>query len=124
MTTAQDCLFCRIIAGDIPADVVAQNDRTFAFRDIHPQAPTHVLVLPREHHRNVGAMYAADPSLVADTIEAGVQVAEQEGIAGSGYRLLLNTGPDAGQTVFHVHLHLLGGRPLGALVGGLLKSSH
>jgi histidine triad (HIT) family protein len=120
MTTVPDCLFCRIIAGELPAEVVAETDRTFAFRDINPQAPTHVLVLPRAHYRNVAELYAADPSLLADTMLAGVKVAEQEGIADSGYRMLVNTGAHAGQTVFHMHLHVLGGRPLGALVGGRL----
>jgi histidine triad (HIT) family protein len=120
MTTVPDCLFCRIIAGELPAEVVAETDRTFAFRDINPQAPTHVLVLPRAHYRNVAELYAADPSLLADTMLAGVKVAEQEGIADSGFRMLVNTGAHAGQTVFHMHLHVLGGRPLGALVGGRL----
>jgi histidine triad (HIT) family protein len=122
VTSAPDCLFCRIIAGEIPADVVAETDRTFAFRDINPQAPTHVLVMPRQHHRNAAHLYAADPGLLADTIEAGVKVAEQEGVAETGYRLLFNTGEHAGQTVFHVHLHVLGGKPLGAMVGSRLPS--
>lgn len=112
-----DCLFCRIVAGEIPATVVAETERTLAFRDISPQAPTHVLVVPREHHADVAALQAADPTLVADTIAAGVRIAEREGIDRTGYRLLFNTGADAGQTVFHAHLHVLGGQPLGALAG-------
>jgi histidine triad (HIT) family protein len=119
--TVPDCLFCRIVAGDLPADVVAETERTVAFRDINPQAPTHVLVVPREHHADAAALYATDPNLLADTIAAGVEVAMQEGVAESGYRMLLNTGADAGQTVFHAHLHVLGGKPLGALVGAPLR---
>jgi histidine triad (HIT) family protein len=117
-----DCLFCRIVAKELPADVVAETEQTFAFRDISPQAPTHVLVVPRAHYSDAAALYAADPSLLADTIAAGVRIAEQEGVAESGYRMLLNTGAHAGQTVFHAHLHVLGGRPLGALVGGGLRT--
>ena len=108
-----DCLFCRIVAGEIPATVIAETDRTVAFRDIAPQAPTHVLVVPREHHENAAVLAAADPDLLAALIEAGAAVAAADGIDGSGYRLVFNTGPDSGQTVFHVHLHVLGGRPLG-----------
>jgi len=119
-TPAVGCLFCRIVAGEVPAEVVAETEQTFAFRDIAPQAPTHVLVVPRQHFKDAAELYAADPRLLADTIAAGVRVAEQEGIAESGYRLLLNSGADAGQTVFHAHLHVLGGRPLGALVGSAL----
>jgi histidine triad (HIT) family protein len=109
-----DCLFCRIVAGEIPADVVAQTDRTIAFRDIAPQAPTHVLVVPRDHHADTAACLAADPSLLTDVLTAAVDVARAEGLDG-GYRLLTNTGDDAGQTVHHLHVHVLGGRALGAL---------
>jgi histidine triad (HIT) family protein len=119
---ASDCLFCRIVAREVPADVVAETPRTLAFRDINPQAPTHVLVVPREHHADVAALHAADPVLLADTIAAGVKIAEDEGVAGTGYRLLFNTGVHAGQTVFHAHLHVLGGEPLGALAGGALRT--
>jgi histidine triad (HIT) family protein len=109
-----DCLFCRIVAGEIPATVVAETDRTVAIRDISPQAPTHVLVLPREHHADVAACADADPALLADVLAAAVEVARAERLDG-GYRLLTNTGQDAGQTVHHLHVHVLGGRPLGAL---------
>ena len=109
-----DCLFCRIVAGEIPADVVAETERTLAFRDISPQAPTHVLVVPRDHHADLAACSAADPSLAVDVFAAAVEVARAEGLDG-GYRLLTNTGNDAGQTVHHLHVHVLGGRPLGAL---------
>jgi histidine triad (HIT) family protein len=109
-----DCLFCRIVAGEVPATLVAETDRTIAFRDISPQAPTHVLVVPREHHADLAACADADPGLLADLLVAATAVARQEGLRG-GYRMLANTGPDAGQTVHHLHLHVLGGRPLGAL---------
>ena len=109
-----DCLFCRIVAGDVPATLVAETDRTIAFRDISPQAPTHVLVVPREHHADLAACAGADPALLADVLSAAVAVAQQEGLDG-GYRVLANSGRDAGQTVHHLHLHVLGGRPLGAL---------
>ncbi|WP_068928530.1 histidine triad nucleotide-binding protein [Planobispora rosea] len=107
-----DCLFCRIVAKEIPADVVHETERTLAFRDIDPQAPTHVLVIPKDHYRDAAALAAADHGLADEVIKAAHAVAEQEGIAGSGYRLVFNTGPQAGQTVFHVHGHVLGGRGL------------
>lgn len=110
-----ECLFCRIVAGEVPAVVVAETERTVAFRDVAPQAPTHVLVVPRDHHADAAACAAADPGLLADVLAAAVAVARAEGLEGSGYRLLTNTGPDAGQTVQHVHVHVLGGRALGAL---------
>lgn len=113
-----DCLFCRMVAGEVPATVVAETDRVLAFRDINPQAPTHVLVIPKDHHRNVGALAAADPALLAEVVGTAHAVAGEEGlVAGDGdepgYRLVTNTGPQAGQTVHHVHVHLLGGRGLG-----------
>jgi histidine triad (HIT) family protein len=107
-----DCLFCRIVGGEIPATVVRETDRTVAFRDIAPQAPTHVLVIPREHHEDAVALAAADPGLLAALVADGAAVAAAEGIDASGYRLVFNTGPESGQTVFHVHLHVLGGAPL------------
>lgn len=108
------CLFCRIVAGEIPATVVAETARTLAFRDVAPQAPTHVLVVPREHHADAAACADADPALLGEVMAAAVDVARQEGLDG-GYRLLTNTGDDAGQTVHHLHVHVLGGRPLGLL---------
>jgi Diadenosine tetraphosphate (Ap4A) hydrolase and other HIT family hydrolases len=107
-----DCLFCKIVAKEIPADVVLETDRALAFRDINPQAPTHVLVIPKEHFPNAAAMAAADDGWSDEVLKAGHAVAEQEGIAESGYRLVFNTGAAAGQAVFHVHLHVLGGRSL------------
>jgi histidine triad (HIT) family protein len=102
-----DCLFCKIVAGDIPADVVRESDQTVAFRDINPQAPTHVLVIPREHHANVGEL-VNDEALLAAVLREATAVAADEGL--DSYRLVFNTGSDAGQTVFHVHAHVLGGR--------------
>ncbi|AKG42875.1 hit-family protein [Streptomyces xiamenensis] len=105
-----DCLFCKIVAGEVPATVVRETPTTVAFRDINPQAPTHVLVVPRAHHPNAGALAAADPQLTADVLRETAEVAAQEKIDASGYRVVLNTGAGAGQTVFHVHAHVLGGR--------------
>jgi histidine triad (HIT) family protein len=112
-----DCLFCRMVTGEIPADVVYRTERVLAFRDINPQAPTHVLVIPQDHHRNLGALAAADPGLLAEVVSGVRQVAEQEGLiqgdtAEPGYRVVTNTGSQAGQSVDHVHLHVLGGRDL------------
>lgn len=106
------CLFCRIVAGEIPADVVLETERALAFRDIGAQAPTHVLVVPRDHHADVGAAVDTDPALMGEVMAAAVAVARQEGLTG-GYRLVANTGDDAGQTVHHLHVHVLGGRALG-----------
>jgi histidine triad (HIT) family protein len=106
-----DCLFCRIVAKELPATLVYDDDHTLAFRDIDPKAPTHVLVVPKEHHADVGALAAADPDLLVAVHRAAVAVAEQEGLTGSGWRLVFNTGAGAGQSVFHVHGHVLGGRP-------------
>lgn len=105
-----DCVFCGIVAGEVPADVVASNERVLAFRDINPQAPLHVLVIPREHVRDVHAI--RDGSLLVAMYDLARDVAVANGVADSGYRLVFNSGPDAGQTVFHAHLHVLGGRKL------------
>jgi histidine triad (HIT) family protein len=110
-----DCLFCRIVAGEIPATIVRESDHTVAFRDVAPQAPTHVLVVPREHVANLGEFATLEPAVVAELIREAHQVAVDEDIATSGYRVLFNTGPDAGQTVAHVHAHVMGGAPLGRL---------
>ena len=106
-----DCLFCRIVAGEIPADVVLRTDRVLAFCDISPAAPTHVLVVPLEHYADAAAVADADPSLLTDVLMTAVAVARQEGLTG-GYRLVANTGDDGGQTVHHLHVHVLGGRAL------------
>ena len=107
-----DCLFCKIATGDIPAELVAESGRTIAFRDINPQAPTHVLVIPKDHHPDLAALAAADGSLLAEVAALAHRVAAAEGIAADGYRVVFNTGPRAGQTVFHVHAHVLGGRDM------------
>ena len=107
---ADSCLFCRIVAGEIPAKLVAETPECVAFRDINPQAPTHVLVIPREHVPSLSE--ATDPALVGRLALLAADIARQEGIAEGGYRTVINTGPDAGQTVFHIHLHLLGGREM------------
>ncbi len=108
-----DCLFCRISAGDIPADVVARSEGAIAFRDIQPQAPVHVLVIPTEHFDDVPSVAESDPALAAEMLALAAQVARQEGVSGSGHRLVANTGLEGGQSVGHAHLHVLGGRPLG-----------
>jgi histidine triad (HIT) family protein len=107
-----ECLFCAIVAGEIPATRVLETDRILAFRDINPQAPTHVLVIPKEHHPDVAALAAADPGLLGELVTAAHRVASAEGVAETGYRLVFNTGAQAGQTVWHVHGHMLGGRDL------------
>ena len=104
------CLFCRIATGEIPADIIWQNDAVVAFRDIAPQAPTHILLITRDHHVTVGELAAADPGLAATLMSAVTAVTEQEGL--SDYRLVFNSGAEAGQSVFHVHGHLLAGRAL------------
>ncbi len=112
-----ETLFERIMAGEIPADVVYQDETTFAFRDINPQAKVHVLVVPRKRFRNVAELAEGDPQLLADVIAAAREVAELEGIVETGYRVVFNTDRDAGQTVFHVHAHVLGGEQLGHFGG-------
>lgn len=104
------CLFCRIVRGEIPAKIVHQDEHTIAFRDIDPKAPTHVLVIPRRHVVSLDA--ADDAAELGHVLLAARAIAAQEGIAAGGYRTVINCGADAGQTVFHLHLHLLGGRRL------------
>ncbi|WP_175411157.1 histidine triad nucleotide-binding protein [Streptomyces sp. TRM64462] len=105
-----DCLFCKIVVGEVPATIVRETDTTVAFRDINPQAPTHVLVIPKAHHRDAAALAAADPVLAADVLREAGEVAAQEKTDTTGYRIIFNTGTGAGQTVFHAHAHVLGGR--------------
>ncbi|MEG3616636.1 MULTISPECIES: histidine triad nucleotide-binding protein [Isoptericola] len=109
--TEADCLFCKIVAGDLPADVVADTDRVVAFRDIDPQAPVHVLVVPKEHHGDVSVLAAADPDLLAEVVGVADNVAHE--LADGQYRFIFNSGPRAGQSVFHVHGHVLAGTQLG-----------
>jgi histidine triad (HIT) family protein len=107
-----DTIFARIAAGEIPADIVYQDDDVVAFRDVNPQAPVHVLVIPRKAIPTLNDLTPDDAALVGKLFLAAAQVAEQEGIAESGYRTVINCNAQAGQTVFHVHLHVLGGRPM------------
>ena len=109
----EDCLFCRIVAGEIPATTVLDTAGALAFRDLNPKAPTHVLLIPKEHVTHAGELTAAHGDLLGDLFEAAAQVAAQEGVAEGGYRLVFNVGDDAGNSVPHLHLHLLGGRKLG-----------
>ena len=105
------CIFCRIVDGSIPSTAVASNDYALAFRDLHPQAPVHVLVVPRRHVASLAA--ADDAAELGQLLARAAEVARREGIAESGYRVVTNIGADGGQTVGHLHLHVLGGRPMG-----------
>jgi histidine triad (HIT) family protein len=107
-----DCLFCRIASGEVPATVVRRGERTLAFRDVSPQAPTHVLVIPREHYDTVGALAVADPETLAELMRETTEVAGIDGLTDRGWRIIFNTGTEANQTVPHVHAHVLGGRPM------------
>ncbi len=107
-----ECLFCAIVAGEIPATLAGETDRVLAFRDINPQAPTHVLVISKVHYPSVAALAAADGGLLSELITQAHQVAVAEGVSDTGYRVVFNTGEQSGQTVPHVHAHLLGGRSL------------
>lgn len=106
-----DCLFCAIAAGDIPATVVAADDDVIAFADVDPQAPTHVLVIPRRHVATLAELCELDPDLVVAMTTMATRVAAEAGL-GNGYRVVVNTGADGGQSVSHVHTHVLGGRPM------------
>ena len=110
------CVFCGIVAGRIPSTTVAETPRTLAFRDLAPAAPVHVLVIPKDHHDDLAALSGADPGLLVELWAAAVAIARQEGLDG-GYRLVVNTGADGGQTVFHAHVHVLGGGPVRGLPG-------
>ncbi|MEO1595282.1 MAG: histidine triad nucleotide-binding protein [Pseudomonadota bacterium] len=115
MSTQEDCLFCKIIAREIPADIVYEDDDILAFRDINPQAPVHVLFVPRRHIESANALADEDAALMGGLVLAARRYAEAQGFAASGYRLVMNTNAHGCQTVFHMHLHLLGG---GQLAGG------
>ncbi len=111
-----ECIFCKIVSGEIPADKVWEDDHAVAFRDIRPIAPVHVLIVPRAHRESFADLTAEDAPFLASLARAIGEIAEKEGVARSGYRLISNTGPDAGQGVLHLHVHLLGGRPLGPML--------
>jgi histidine triad (HIT) family protein len=106
----QDCLFCRIVAGEIPADIVHRDDRAVAFRDINPQAPVHLLVIPREHLDSLDDAAQRDEALLGHLLRVGARLANEEGLSEGGYRTVINTGAGIGQSVFHLHVHVLGGR--------------
>ncbi len=107
-----NCLFCKILAGEIPADIVYESETAIAFRDINPQAPTHVLIIPRKHIARINDIGEDDQSIVGSLFSAAREIATAEGMADEGYRAVMNCNEAAGQTVFHIHLHLLGGRDL------------
>jgi histidine triad (HIT) family protein len=108
----QECLFCKIVAKEIPADIVWESDSALAFRDINPQAPTHVLVIPRQHIATINDLTDDDRETVSELFLAARAIAAEEGMAEDGYRVVMNCNAAAGQTVFHIHLHLLGGRQM------------
>jgi histidine triad (HIT) family protein len=110
---SSDCLFCKIVAGEIPADIIFESDDTIAFRDINLQAPTHALIVPRRHVATINDLEDGDQTLLGNLFLAARKIAADEGIADAGYRVVMNCNEAAGQTVFHLHLHILGGRQLG-----------
>jgi histidine triad (HIT) family protein len=107
-----DCIFCKIITGEIPSTNVFRDEQVTAFRDLNPAAPTHILLVPNKHIDSVNALTSDDEQLIGHIFTTAKQIAAQEGIAEGGYRLIINTNAHAGQTVFHIHLHLLGGAPM------------
>ena len=111
-----NCIFCKIIAGEAPPSVLYRDEQVIAFRDIHPVASTHVLIVPRRHIDSVNDLEAGDAGLVGHMVLVAKQLAVQEGVAEHGYRLVINTGPEGGQSVFHLHLHLIAGRRTGAML--------
>lgn len=111
-----DCIFCKIIAGQILSDVIYTDDKVVAFRDINPMAPVHLLIIPREHILSLNDVTEQQTTLVGHMVQVAKQLAKQQGIATKGYRVVINTGPQGGQVVQHLHMHLLGGREL---TGGL-----
>ncbi len=108
-----DCIFCRIISGDVPADMIHKDEMVTAFRDVNPQAPTHVLIVPNKHIASLNDLTGEDKALVGHIVQTAVQIASSEGLAERGFRVVANCGPEAGQSVDHIHFHLLGGRALG-----------
>ena len=111
---ADDCIFCRIARGALGPEFLAESEHAVAFRDLHPQAPTHVLIVLRRHVAALRDVGPEDAAVVADALRLAVEIARREGLMAGGFRVLTNDGPDAGQTVFHLHFHVLGGRPLHA----------
>lgn len=107
-----DCLFCKMIAGEIPCNIVYENESVFAFRDIDPKAPTHILLIPRKHIRSINELGESDQTLAGELLLIAKKIAKDEGIDESGFRTIFNTNSDGGQTVFHMHMHILGGRKM------------
>ncbi len=107
-----ECLFCQIASREIEADIIHVSDNVVAFRDINPQAPTHILLIPKEHIESMGVIKDGNANMLAELFEAAAHLAKAEGVDRTGWRLVGNVGPDAGQTVHHLHFHLLGGRPM------------
>ena len=107
-----DCLFCKIVAGDIPSSKVYEDDKVYAFRDIEPQAPVHILIIPKEHISSANELTEENASIVGHIFAVAAKIAKDEGIADGGYRIVNNCGQDGGQTVGHLHFHMLGGRSL------------
>jgi histidine triad (HIT) family protein len=114
---AEECIFCRIVAGEIPADIVYQDEDFLAFRDIMPKAPTHVLIIPKTHIKSVAELTDGQQKLAGRLMIIARNLARKEGLAGKGYRLVINCGPEGGQVVPHLHLHLLGGRQMEPKLG-------
>ncbi len=112
-----DCIFCQIIAGKVPSDIIYQDEEVIAFRDINPQAPIHLLIIPRKHIPSIAHLPEAELPLIGHMVNVANQLAEREGIAEDGYRLIINCGAEGGQLVPHLHLHLLGGRRLSGELG-------
>lgn len=106
------CLFCRIVAGEIPAELIHQDELCFVIRDINPQAPTHLLVIPREHLESLDEAARQDEAMLGHLLRMAARLANEHGLTESGYRTVINTGAGAGQSVFHLHMHVLGGRPM------------
>ena len=111
--TSSNCLFCKIASGDIPAEIIFESERAIAFRDISPQAPLHAIIIPKKHIATINDIEVEDQLVVGSLFTAAKSIAEREGFSDQGYRTVMNCNADAGQTVFHIHLHLLGGRALG-----------
>tara|TARA_B100001146_G_scaffold30538_1_gene24018 strand:+ start:56 stop:400 length:345 start_codon:yes stop_codon:yes gene_type:complete len=107
-----DCLFCKMISGEIPCDIVYENESVFAFRDIDPKAPTHILLIPRKHIRSINELGESERNLAGELLLTAKKIAKDEGIDKSGFRTIFNTNSDGGQTVFHIHMHILGGRKM------------
>lgn len=112
MSVNQDCIFCKIANGEIPTDLVYEDDRVAAFRDLNPLAPTHILIVPKDHKVNVSEYTEEDEGLLGHIVLTAAKIAREQGLESSGYRLVTNIGADGGQSVMHTHFHLLGGKPL------------